>query len=79
MSSAHVPHIPGQKNVPLRTKVTWGFGGLADNFMFNTLTALGTLVYVDHFNFSPVLAGLALAMPRLIDAFTRSVDRQYVG
>lgn len=70
MSSPPIPHIPGQKRVPLRTKVTWGFGGLADNFMFNTLTALGTLVYVNHFKFSPVLAGLALAMPRLIDAFT---------
>jgi GPH family glycoside/pentoside/hexuronide:cation symporter len=68
--SQSIPHIPGQRNVPLRTKVTWGFGGLADNFMFNTLTALGTLVYVQHFKFSPELAGLALAFPRLIDAFT---------
>lgn len=56
--------------VPLRTKITWGFGGLADNFMFNTLTALGTLVYVNHFGMSPSLAGLALAFPRLIDALT---------
>jgi GPH family glycoside/pentoside/hexuronide:cation symporter len=70
MSSTHIPHIPGRKKVPLRTKITWGFGGLADNFMFNTLTALGTLVYVNHFKFSPILAGFALAMPRLIDAFT---------
>ena len=70
MSTTHIPHVPGQKKVPLRTKVTWGFGGLADNFMFNTLTALGTLVYVTHFNFSAELAGLALAMPRLVDAFT---------
>ena len=65
-----IPHIPGQKRVPLGTKITWGFGGLADNFMFNTLTALGTLVYVNHFGLSPALAGLALAFPRLIDAFT---------
>ncbi len=70
MSQAPIPHIPGQKKVPLRTKITWGFGGLADNFMFNTLTALGTLVYVNHFGLSPALAGLALAFPRLIDAFT---------
>ncbi len=65
------PHPPQPKDrVPLRTKITWGFGGLADNFMFNTLTALGTLVYVNHFGLSPALAGLALAFPRLIDAFT---------
>jgi len=38
--------------------------------MFNTLTALGTLVYVQHFKFTPEMAGLALAFPRLIDAFT---------
>lgn len=64
------PSVPGTKKVPLRTKVTWGFGGLADNFMFNTLTALGTLVYVNHFGLTPALAGLALAFPRLVDAFT---------
>lgn len=62
--------MPGRKHVPLRTKVMWGFGGLADNFMFNTLTALGTLVYVDHFKLSPALAGLALGLPRIFDAIT---------
>jgi GPH family glycoside/pentoside/hexuronide:cation symporter len=56
--------------VPLRTKITWGFGGLADNFMFNTLAALGTLVYVNHFKLSPALAGLALGLPRIFDAIT---------
>lgn len=70
MESTPVPPIPGQKKVPLRTKIQWGFGGLADNFMFNTLTALGTLVYVNHFGLTPAMAGLALAFPRLIDAFT---------
>jgi GPH family glycoside/pentoside/hexuronide:cation symporter len=53
-----------------RQRVMWGAGGLADNFMFNTLTALGTLVYVNHFKLSPALAGIALALPRVIDAFT---------
>lgn len=61
--------VPGQKRVPLRTKVVWGLGGLADNFMFNTLTALGTLVYVNHFKLSPAFAGLALGTPRFLDAF----------
>lgn len=62
--------IPENERVPLKTKILWGFGGLADNFMFNTLTALGTLVYVNHFKLSPALAGLALGLPRLIDAIT---------
>lgn len=67
----HTLHpVPGQARVPLRTKVMWGFGGLADNFMFNTLTALGTLVYVNHFKLSPALAGLALGLPRIFDALT---------
>ncbi len=57
-------------SVPLKTRVTWGFGGVADNFMFNTLTAMGTLIYVNHFKLSPLLAGIALALPRIVDAFT---------
>jgi GPH family glycoside/pentoside/hexuronide:cation symporter len=56
--------------VPLKTRVLWGFGGLADNFMFNTMTALGTLIYVNHFKMSPLLAGVALALPRIVDALT---------
>ena len=67
---SHIPAVPGQKHVPLRTKVAWGFGGLADNFMFNTLAALGTLVYVNHFQLTPALAGLALGLPRIFDAIT---------
>jgi GPH family glycoside/pentoside/hexuronide:cation symporter len=66
----HIPPVPGHEKVPLRTKVMWGFGGLADNFMFNTLTALGTLVYVNHFKLSPALAGLAMGLPRIFDAIT---------
>ena len=54
----------------MRTRIGWGFGGLADNFMFNTMAALGTLVYVNHFKLSPALAGMALGLPRLIDAIT---------
>lgn len=59
-----------EKTVSLKTRVAWGFGGLADNFMFNTLTAMGTLIYVNHFKMSPALAGIALAAPRLMDAVT---------
>jgi len=67
---SRIPPVPGYRHVPLRTKVIWGFGGLADNFMFNTLAALGTLVYVNHFKLSPVLAGLTLGLPRIFDAIT---------
>lgn len=70
MTSLHPPRIPGHRHVPLRTRVAWGCGGLADNFMFNTMTALGTLVYVNHFQLPPALAGLALGLPRIVDALT---------
>lgn len=70
MNSSLLPVIPGEARVALRTKVMWGFGGLADNFMFNTMTALGTLVYVNHFKLTPALAGLALGLPRIFDALT---------
>lgn len=69
-TSCNIPPVPGREHVPLRTKVMWGFGGLADNFMFNTMAALGTMVYVNHFKLSPALAGLALGLPRIFDAIT---------
>ncbi len=70
MNETSIPPVPGQHRVPLLKKIIWGFGGMADNFMFNTLTALGTLVYVNYFHLTPALAGLALGLPRLIDAIT---------
>jgi glycoside/pentoside/hexuronide:cation symporter, GPH family len=62
--------VAATDHVPMRTRIGWGFGGLADNFMFNTMVALGTLVYVNHFKLSPALAGMALGLPRLVDAIT---------
>jgi GPH family glycoside/pentoside/hexuronide:cation symporter len=63
-------HCKSKRHVSLRTKLMWGVGGLADNFMFNTMTALGTMVYVNHFKLTPALAGLALGLPRIFDAIT---------
>jgi hypothetical protein len=50
-------HCKSKRHVSLRAKLMWGVGGLADNFMFNTMTALGTMVYVNHFKLTPALAG----------------------
>jgi glycoside/pentoside/hexuronide:cation symporter, GPH family len=68
VSTGTLVQVPA--TVPLRTRIFWGFGGLADNFMFNTLVALGMIIYVDYFGLSPVLAGVALFIPRFIDAIT---------
>ncbi|MBD5781632.1 MFS transporter [Pelagicoccus sp. NFK12] len=62
--------IPKNERVSLGTKIFWGFGGLADNFMFNTLNALGLLIYVKFFEMPNLLAGVALAVPRFMDAIT---------
>jgi GPH family glycoside/pentoside/hexuronide:cation symporter len=62
--------VAAADHVSMGTRIGWGFGGLADNFMFNTMAALGTLVYVNHFKLSPALAGMALGLPRLVDAIT---------
>ncbi|MEO0963482.1 MAG: MFS transporter [Planctomycetota bacterium] len=56
--------------LPLYTRVGWGFGGIADNFMANTLFVLGMIIYVTAFNMPAGLAGLALSIPRFVDAIT---------
>ncbi|MEM8494057.1 MAG: MFS transporter [Planctomycetota bacterium] len=59
-----------QGRLPLYTRVGWGFGGIADNFMANTLFVLGMIIYVTAFNMPAGLAGLALSIPRFVDAIT---------
>lgn len=56
--------------VSLRTRIAWGFGGLADNYMFNVYNVLFLYVYVNYFHMPPVLAGIATAIPRFFDAIT---------
>jgi glycoside/pentoside/hexuronide:cation symporter, GPH family len=65
-----MPNRSAAPTVPLKTRVMWGFGGLADNFMFNTLVVLGMIIYVDYFRVPPALAGIALFIPRFVDAIT---------
>lgn len=69
MTNKHPAHkAPVNERVPLKTRIGWGCGGVADNYIMNTLNALGLLLYVDFFKVSPVLAGTALFIPRFIDA-----------
>lgn len=46
MKNNSVHKATDSEHVPILTCIGWGFGGLADNFMFNTMAALGTLAYV---------------------------------
>lgn len=75
MSVAAVPVSPvkpahPRTRLPLHVRVGWGFGGIADNFMANTLFVLGMIIYVTAFNMPAGLAGLALSIPRFVDAIT---------
>ena len=63
--AAATPH-----RLPLSVRVGWGMGGIADNLMANTLFALGMIIYVTAFKMP---AGLALSIPRFVDAVTDPV------
>ncbi|MBQ9803543.1 MAG: MFS transporter, partial [Lentisphaeria bacterium] len=62
------PKISGR--VPLKTRIAWGLGGWADNYTFVIVNTLFLFLYVDYFHMDPVLAGMALAIPRVFDAIT---------
>lgn len=71
MTKNHPVHTPPpSERVPMKTRIGWGFGGIADNYIINALNALGLLLYVDFFRVPPVLAGVALFIPRMFDAVT---------
>jgi GPH family glycoside/pentoside/hexuronide:cation symporter len=59
--------------VPLAKKISWGFGGLADNYIMNSLTVLSMPIYNIAFGMDPVKLGFALFIPRFLDAITDPV------
>ena len=54
--------------LPLGTKLAWGIGGVADNLIPNVLAALALPIYNLLFGLDVVLIGIALAIPRFLDA-----------
>ena len=59
---------PAAGRVPLRIRIGWGVGGLADNFIMNTLGVLVMPIYNIALGMDPVKLGIALFIPRFIDA-----------
>jgi len=59
----------GAPRVPFRTKVAWGSGGLADNFLGWSIAFLALPIYNIALGVDPVLIGIILAVPRVMDAF----------
>jgi len=71
MTQKHPVHKPApEDHVSLFTRIGWGFGGIADNFIMNVLNVVFLLLYVQYFKMPPILAGAALALPRFFDAIT---------
>ncbi|QHI69147.1 MFS transporter [Tichowtungia aerotolerans] len=71
MTQKHPAHkAPQSERVSLKTRIGWGFGGLADNYIMNVLNAVFLVLYVQYFKMPPMLAGAALAIPRIFDAVT---------
>lgn len=68
MHHMHSPHKSDR--ISLSRRIGWGFGGIAENFMANTLFALGMIIYTTAFYIPAGIAGLALFVPRLFDAVT---------
>lgn len=70
MKKHPIHKAPVTDQVPLNVRIGWGFGGLADNYIMNVLNALFLVLYVQYFKMPPMLAGIALAIPRFFDAIT---------
>lgn len=71
MTNHRIPkvHKPSAEDrVSLKTKVAWGFGGLADNYIMNAFNALVLVLFVEGFKMPPLLAGVATFIPRFLDA-----------
>ena len=71
MTKKHPVHNPRPvDHVSFGTRIGWGFGGVADNYIMNAFSLLGLLLYVDFFKMHPALAGVAMFIPRFFDAIT---------
>ena len=57
----------------MKTQLFWGLGGWADNYTFAVVNILFLYLYVDYFRMDPVMAGVALSIPRVFDAVTDPV------
>ena len=57
-------------HVSLTTRVSWGLGGWADNFIFQVLIILALPIYNIELGIDPLWVGFALLVPRLFDALT---------
>lgn len=71
MTKKHPVHkAASEDRVSMPVRIGWGCGGVADNYIMNVLNMIFLVLYVQYFKMPPLLAGAALAIPRLVDAIT---------
>lgn len=64
------PVMKETNHISLATRISWGVGGWADNFIFQVLIILALPIYNIELGVDPVWVGFALMLPRLFDALT---------
>lgn len=77
MSHPEEPQNPGGAHitaaadrVPLGVKIGYACGGMSFNLMVNSIGNLAQFVLTVALGVNPAMVGLALSLPRLVDAFT---------
>jgi GPH family glycoside/pentoside/hexuronide:cation symporter len=60
----------GNQQASFGQKTAWGMGGFADYFMASTIVGLAMPIYNIGLGVSAVLVGLAIGLPRILDAIT---------
>jgi GPH family glycoside/pentoside/hexuronide:cation symporter len=56
--------------VPIKTQLAWGASGIADTFLTYGVASLVLPIFNLGYGLNAILLGYALAIPRLVDAFT---------
>ncbi len=67
----HPPGVaPASERVPAKRKLAYGFGGLSDFLLPNTVNALAIPIYSIALAMDPLLLGIAMAVPRVVGAIS---------
>jgi len=75
-STENTPPGAGGK-LPLRSKLAYGVGGFAEHFTNNVPAIMASPILNVTLGVSPVLIGIALGIPRILDAFVDPVVGVY--
>ena len=60
--------IAAKDKVPIRQKISYGFGGLSDFFIQNTIQALAIPIFAVGMGLDPLILGFVLAGTKIVSA-----------